>query len=188
MPYFAEPLPSTLSMTTAEEPAVEAMVVQRRILLSFGAIVLMSVVLCGTYIAQKTGAPVTTGAPKIMAAANPPAPLPDSASPYQARKTEAHRVSPPSPLKLDMLATQDAWVEVATDGQAIYAKLVRANQTLSFVASERIRFMTGNAKGLELQFNGKLVDAVASKGSVRTFEFTAAGSRDLNSVQPVRKL
>jgi len=85
------------------------------------------------------------------------------------------------------LATQDAWVEVATDGHLIYAKLVRANQTLSFEAFERIRMLTGNAMGLELRFNGKPVDAMAAKGRVRTLEFTTRGSRDLSSAQPVSK-
>jgi len=99
--------------------------------------------------------------------------------------TELDQDSEPWPLKLDMLATQDAWVEVAADGQLIYAKLVRANETVSFEASKRIRMLTGNALGLELRFNGKPVDAINAKGRVRTLEFTAGGPRDLNSVQPV---
>ena len=101
--------------------------------------------------------------------------------------TEIDQVPIASPLKLDMLATQDAWVEVATDGQLIYAKLVRANETLSFEASKRIRMLTGNVQGLELRFNGKPVAVIDAKGRVRTIEFTGEGSRDLNSVQPVSK-
>jgi hypothetical protein len=186
-------------MMGAAEPAVEPKAFQRRILLSFWAIVLMAVVLCAIYITQKTRLSV---APEVQSAGqamtlnpvngwlnvpDPPAPLPDSASPYLARMTRLAPVSTASPLKLDMLATQDAWVEVATDGQLIYAKLVRANETLSFEASKRIRMLTGNVQGLELRFNGKPVAAIDAKGRVRTMEFTGEGSRDLNSAQPVSK-
>ena len=193
MPFFSQ------LMTTAEDTADEPMVVQRRILLSFVATVLMGVTLCVIYITQKTrvsAAPETRSVQAgvtvkrvngWLSAPNPPAPLPVSASPYKAQMTKVGPVSPLSPLKLDMLATQDAWVEVITDGHLIYAKLVRANQTLSFEAFERIRMLTGNAMGLELRFNGKPVDAMAAKGRVRTLEFTTRGSRDLSSAQPVSK-
>ena len=197
MPYRLETLSLTQHMTAAAEPAVEPKSVQRRILLSFWAIVLMAMVLCAIYITQKTrsfvapeaqsaGGTITMKPVGWLNAPDPPTPLPDSASPYLARMTEVDQVPIASPLKLDMLATQDAWVEVATDGQLIYAKLVRANETLSFEASKRIRMLTGNVQGLELRFNGKPV-AADTKGRVRTIEFTGEGSRDLNSAQPVSK-
>ena len=180
----------TQSMTTAEEPAGEAGVVQRRILLSFSATVVLALILFGTYVARKTGVVVaaeTKPVRKILAVSDPPAPLPDSASPYQAPIAAMNPVSPRSSLTLDIVATQDAWIEVSTDGQRICAKLLRANEIISFVASERIRMMTGNTKGIEVRFNGKPVEAIDAKGSVRTIEFTVEGSRDLNSFQSVSK-
>jgi hypothetical protein len=76
-----------------------------------------------------------------------------------------------------MLATQDAWVEVETDGAITYAKLLRSEQSVSFEASERIRMLTGNAPGLEVRFNGEPVAASNAKRRVRTLEFTSEGLR-----------
>ena len=96
---------------------------------------------------------------------DPPSPLPFDAE-DQPAKAEAPKAPP---LKLDLKATQDAWVEVVTDRQPAFAKLLRAGQTLSFEASESIRLITGNAAGLQLRLNG---EPVAAQGSVRTIEFT----------------
>lgn len=117
---------------------------------------------------------------------DPPQPLPDSASPYWAEiapQTESEPASEPaaSLLKLEIAVTEDAWVEVETDGQPSYGKLAHAGQTLSFQASERIRLMTGNAPGLDLRFNGEPVSSDGATGKVRAFEFTSAGTQLLKS-------
>jgi hypothetical protein len=83
------------------------------------------------------------------------------------------------PLRLDIIARQDAWVEVETDGTPICKKLIRAEQTESFDATERIRMMTGNAPGLDIRFNGTKV--AAFKRRIRWLEFTKEGARDVSS-------
>src|SRR5262245_53092430 len=178
-------------MMRAEGREYEPGTVQRWILLSFCATVLMAVGLCVVYFAGRTssGSDTSRGAKlvvswRMVSLPDPPAPLPASASPYLAAgATNAARTH--SPLKLEMTATEDAWVEIETDGRVSFAKLVRAQQMLSFEASERIRMLTGNAPGLELLFNGEPVAANRAKRRVRTLEFTREGPRDLNPGQPV---
>jgi hypothetical protein len=157
----------------AEERELEPTVIQRRILLSFYATLLAGVFLCVAYLAGRTvpAAAAKTEKPwLVVSVPNPPVPLTE---PADAGNDGPKR----SPLKLDILATKDAWVEVEADGQAIYANLVLAEQSLSFEASERIRFKTGNAPGLELHFNGVPVVANGVNRFVRTFEFTNEGTR-----------
>jgi len=120
-----------------------------------------------------------------MSIPNPPRPLPDNASPYWTlitAETQNEPAAPVSALKLDLVATADAWVEVETDGQPSYAKLVHTGQTLSFEASESIRLATGNAKGLDLRFNGESVTNEGATGRLRTLEFTTAGVRLMKGV------
>jgi hypothetical protein len=112
---------------------------------------------------------------------NPPAPLAEPASPYQVEKITGGKIFP---LNLDLVATEDAWIEVETDGRVTFKGLVRATQKLSFDASQRIRIMTGNAPGLQLQFNGTLIVA-GTRRRVRTIEFTSGGVRELNSAAAV---
>jgi len=179
-----------------EEPESDQTVIQRRILLSFCATVFLGVILCVTYLAQRT----MSQAPRQAVASNttavshwtvlllpaPPAPLPDSASPYAAEVAAVTPSPAPAPLKLEMSATEDAWVEVETDGHVTFAKLVRAEQTVSFEAVNRIRMSTGNALGLELRFNGEPVRLTSSR-RVRTLEFTSDGPRAPQSNPPAAK-
>jgi hypothetical protein len=116
----------------------------------------------------------------VISLPDPPSPFPASASQAIPEIVAENRDSRHSPLKLDMVATQDAWVEVETDGNITYAKLLRNEQTLSFEASERIRMSTGNAPGLQVKFNGELVAASDAKRRVRTLEFTSEGLRGAN--------
>jgi hypothetical protein len=195
-------------MLRDEESEFEPMVVQRRIFLPFWATVLTGVLLCTAYLigrapsfalsrSQGTG-PTDRGTEILISTAhersvvvllpNPPAPLPDSTSPYQPELATKATGWKHFPLKLDMVATQDAWVEVETDGHVSYKNLVPAGQAFLFEAFERIRMMTGNAPGLELRFNGEPVAATGAKRRVRTIEFTSEGARDLNSGHRSRSL
>ena len=174
---------------TAEYDQVEPVDIQRRILVSFCVTVFIGFGLGVVYMAKRfaplPSRPAMNHGWRTVSVPDPPAPLPESASPYASEIPAANQF--PARLKLDMVATEDAWVEVETDGRVTYAKLVRAEQALSFEASERIRILTGNAPGLELRLNGELVAATSAKRRVRTLEFTSEGPRDLNSIQRLSK-
>src|SRR5262245_11987607 len=171
---------------TAEHYEVELVDIQRRIFLSFCATAFIGFGLGVVYVAKRSASLPSRPGPnhgwRTVSVPDPPAPLPHSASPYL---STANQISPR--LKVEMLAIEDAWVEVETGGRVTYAKLVRPAQALSFEASKRIRILTGNAAGLELRFNGEPVVASGAKGRVRTLEFTSGGARDLNSTQLVTK-
>ena len=158
-----------------EETELEPSVLQRRILLSFCATVLAGISLCTLYLSGALRERVDL---VVIALPNPPAPLSETASSHPVEEGAGREVHP---LKLEVVATQDAWVEVDTDGQNKYRRLVRVEETLSFEAFERIRMMTGNAAGLELRFNGKPVSATGAKRRVLTLEFTNEGILEVNS-------
>lgn len=158
-----------------ENAGIEPTIVHRRISLSFCATVLAGISLCTLYLSGALREPVDQ---VVIALPNPPAPLSDAASPYPADDKSSSEVLP---LKLELIATQDAWVEVDTDGHNKYKNLVRGEETLSFEAFDRIRIMTGNAAGLELRFNGKPVAATGAKSRIRTLEFTNEGILEVNS-------
>jgi hypothetical protein len=177
-----------------EEPESEQSALQRKILLSFCATVFLGVILCVTYLAQRTMSHASRAALSSDATPGwnvrflpaPPAPLPDSASPYAAEMAAVAPTPTAAPLKLVMSATEDAWVEVETDGHVTFAKLVRAEQTVSFEATSRIRMSTGNALGLELRFNGEPVRLTSAR-RVRTIEFTSDGPREPQANQSATK-
>jgi hypothetical protein len=116
----------------------------------------------------------------VIQAPNPPG-IPEALLiPRESKLTEEVAAPEASSLKLEMVAKQDAWVEIETDGVPAYAKLVHTDQTLKFEASESIRLKTGNAAGLELRLNGAPVSA--TNGNIRKrsmVEFTSEGTRYL---------
>ena len=207
MPLLNEPIVKTPSTqpTRAEATEPAPMAGQQRILLWFCATVFIGVLLCVAYLARRTPRVAPGAAPATLASAprsgrttrdrtatanpawllvslpDPPKPLPASASPYLAEVDAADRHAP---LKLDLLATQDTWLEVETDGRVAYAKLLHAEQRLSFEASSRIRLVSGNATGLKLRFNGEPVAAAGAEQRTRSLEFTSTGARDLNAALP----
>ena len=183
-----------LSLTQAppapevDELELEHAPILRKVVLSFFASVFLGVILCVVYLTQRTMSHAphpAVAAAKVEAPTNwtvvlappPPAPLPDSASPYAAEIAVAAPAPAAAPLKLVMSATEDAWVEVETDGHVTFAKLVRAEETVSFEAANRIRMSTGNALGLAIQFNGEPVRLTSAR-RVRTIEFTSDGPRE----------
>lgn len=198
-----------LSLTQAppppevEEPELEHAPILRKVVLSFLVSVFLGVILCVAYLTQRTmshrprpvvaavksAPPAAPAAPTnwtVLLLPAPPAPLPDSASPYAAQFAAVAPAPSAAPLKLEMSATEDAWVEVETDGHVTFAKLVRAEQTVSFEATNRIRMSTGNALGLAIRFNGEPVRLTSAR-RVRTIEFTSDGPREPEAGAPATK-
>ena len=117
----------------------------------------------------------------VIQAPNPPA-IPEALMiPRESKLPEAVEAQTAPPIKLEVVAKQDAWVEVETDGSPAYAKLVHADTILSFEASESIRLTSGNAAGLRLRLNGEAVASTSRevRGKVRTVEFDSEGAHYL---------
>jgi hypothetical protein len=192
----ADRIHGSKSTVVAVETQLDATVVQRRIGLLFCATVLAGVILCTGYLtgrATPVNAQRTMEAPGhletlasasrkqwvVVSVPNPPKLPGESVSPSPSNVAATMSNEGRVPLRLDLIARQEAWVEVETDGKPTYKKLIRAEQTKSFDASERIRMMTGNAPGLDIWFNGTTV--ARAKRRMRWLEFTKEGARDLSS-------
>jgi hypothetical protein len=72
-------------------------------------------------------------------------------------------------------AKEAAWVSLTADGKVGIAKLLRAGEKQTIRAGNRIVLITGNAGGVDVSFNGKLLGAVGNEAEVRTLTFTSAG-------------
>jgi len=170
------------------EGEFEPICVLWRKFLPFWVTVLSGILLCIGYLIsfRETGAtgkieeilPAAPAGWVVVSVPNPPAFVRKLASLDELTATAINRQH--LPLSLVVTATQDAWIEVETDGHRANGRLLRAEETALFEASERIRIMTGNAPGLELRLNGAPV-ATAGVRRVRTLEFASEGARDLDS-------
>ena len=78
---------------------------------------------------------------------------------------------------LDVRAKQDCWVAITVDGKSMGNQLMKGSSQQSIHANREIVMTVGNAGGLELYLNGKLLPPQGSTGQKRTLTFTAKDAR-----------
>jgi cytoskeletal protein RodZ len=126
-----------------------------------------------------------TAVPKVMVAV--PAPKPTVAQPAaapisvapdakQAEATETTIASsvPASGYKvlLDLMAHEATWLSVSSDGKPVFSGILKANETKSVGGKQFAKMRVGNAAGLEVRLNGKLLGPLGARGQVLTVLFT----------------
>jgi len=83
----------------------------------------------------------------------------------------------PEPAKIDhvilnLVAKEQTWLSVYSDGKRVYAGVLHANESKAIEGKQFARMTIGNAGGLEVHFNGKTIGALGARGQVRTVLFT----------------
>ena len=79
------------------------------------------------------------------------------------------------PLSLQLKAVEETWVSLEADGQSGKAMLLKPGEEFSVQASNRIRMILGNAGGLDLILNGKVLEKFGKSGEILTLLFTLKG-------------
>jgi cytoskeletal protein RodZ len=72
-------------------------------------------------------------------------------------------------------AREDAWLTVTADNRRIMYGLLPANETRQFHAAQKLVFVTGNAGGVEISFNGSSLGVLGGEGERKQVAFTPAG-------------
>jgi cytoskeleton protein RodZ len=78
-------------------------------------------------------------------------------------------------LSLQLKAVEETWVSLEVDGQSGRGMTLKPGEGISVQASNRIRMILGNAGGLDLVFNGKMLEKFGKSGEVLTLIFTSNG-------------
>jgi transcriptional regulator with XRE-family HTH domain len=89
-----------------------------------------------------------------------------------------------SKLRLDIEATNDAWILVRADGKTIFTGDMSRGERKNFEASDRLQFRTGNAAGIVLRLNGIEIPQLGPEGRVRDIAFDREALASLRAGQP----
>jgi cytoskeleton protein RodZ len=126
--------------------------------------------------------PVPAAVTPAQAAATPvQAAPPPSVSPAAFKKAAAVKaVSTPTPTPdrtflVVVRAKEDAWVSLVADGKTSWEGILRADRQRQVRAGRQVVLTTGNAGGLTVIYNGKVLRTLGSESEVRTLTFTRAG-------------
>ena len=104
-------------------------------------------------------------------------------------KVEAVPVSPPSTqtatvvppeqtaslgpkVLLDLLAREATWLSVSSDGKPVFSGILAPNQSKTVEGKEYAKMRVGNAAGIEVRLNGKLLGPLGHRGQVLVVVFT----------------
>ncbi len=75
-------------------------------------------------------------------------------------------------LVLQVTATESSWIAVDADGKTVMQGLIGPNESKTFKAKEYIDFMTGNARGVVLNLNGRTLKPLGREGEVKSVHLT----------------
>ncbi len=116
----------------------------------------------------KTVTPVRPPQPILAQAAVMPVSVASSTKPEEtdAAATSDYKVM------LDLMAHEATWLSVSSDGKPVFSGILQANQTKSVGGKQFAKMRVGNAAGLEVRLNGKLLGPLGARGQVLIVLFT----------------
>jgi transcriptional regulator with XRE-family HTH domain len=98
------------------------------------------------------------------------APVPKPAQPAEtpdvAAATSAYKVM------LELMAHEATWLSISSDGKPVFSGILEVNQSKTVGGRESARLRVGNAAGIEVRLNGKLLGPLGARGQVLTVLFT----------------
>ena len=112
----------------------------------------------------------------------PPAPQTPIATGKKNSSAGANEQSSSNPAKVSreaftvsVKATEDSWISIVADGKQKMEGILIAEKQQSVKAGKELVLVTGNAGGIEVSYNGKLVAPLGKKQQKRTVTFTPQG-------------
>src|SRR5215831_1404394 len=87
-------------------------------------------------------------------------------------------------LVLSLSATQRTWLSVTSGGKQIFSGVLQPGETKTVSGLEAARMKVGNAGGIEIQWNGKPVGPIGTRGQVKTIVFTPDNLEILEPTPP----
>ena len=88
------------------------------------------------------------------------------------RKTKA---KPENGFRIELTALEATWLSVVTDGREVYSGVLQASDHKVLEGVDEAKIRTGNAGGVEVNFNGRSLGTLGRRGEVRTVLFNKDG-------------
>jgi cytoskeleton protein RodZ len=123
---------------------------------------------------------VSAPSPNIVPPVQAAAPASDSTAVAYKKPADAAPAPTPTPnadrtFVIVVRAKEDAWISLVADGKTSWEGILKANKQRLVRAGKQVVLTTGNAGGIVVSHNGKVLRALGSESEVRTLTFTRAG-------------
>lgn len=172
------PLPGQDNSTWREVPPVELSMrsQRRRIYVSLAGLALMLAACSGIYAWWHARSATVSRVEPNATVARIPVSLASAQTPAQPQPPAV--VAPPQPARpgykvlVDLMAHEETWLSVSSDGKPVFSGILAPNQSKTVEGKEYAKMRVGNAAGLEVRLNGKLLGPLGHRGQVLIVVFT----------------
>jgi cytoskeletal protein RodZ len=90
----------------------------------------------------------------------------------EAERTSFEPAPPGYKVMLDLQAHEATWVSVSSDGKPVFSGILQPNQSKSVGGKQSAKMRVGNAAGIDVRLNGKLLGPLGARGQVLVVLFT----------------
>jgi cytoskeletal protein RodZ len=126
--------------------------------------------------APPASTPVAVEAPKVPTTVPPQAETPPPAS-AEPPVTPIDTAAPKGSQRLIVRAVEPTWIRVQTDDGRVAEELLPVGATREWTSAKRFVVTVGNAGGIEVELNGRLLPPLGARGAViQRLELPQAGS------------
>jgi cytoskeleton protein RodZ len=137
-------------------------------------------------VAQRT-APVAT----VSGAA--PSPVPSGEQPevqqgVQPVAQTAVQTGEASGVVLKLSATERTWLSISSNGKEIFAGVLQPSESKTLTGLDRATMKVGNAGGIDVLWNGKIISPLGTRGQVLTIKITPQDFEIVPPPQPKQEL
>lgn len=102
--------------------------------------------------------------PVAMVSAPLPSVLPEAQAAVQTGEA--------SGVVLKLSATERTWLSISSDGKEIFAGILQPSESKTLTGLDRATMKVGNAGGIEVLWNGKVISPLGTRGQVLTIKIT----------------
>ena len=83
-----------------------------------------------------------------------------------------------SGVVLKLSATERTWLSISSDGKEIFAGILQPSESKTLTGLDRATMKVGNAGGIEVLWNGKVISPLGTRGQVSDDQDHPAGFRN----------
>lgn len=115
--------------------------------------------------------PAHTASPRVQQAAVSSIPAATTAVSLPNDAVQKRVLSNPKVL-VDLVAREATWLSVSSDGKPVFSGTLLPHETKTVAGNQFAKVRIGNAAGIEVRLNGKLLAPLGARGQVLTVLFT----------------
>lgn len=93
-----------------------------------------------------------------------------------------------SGVVLKLSATERTWLSISSNGKEIFAGILQPSESKTLTGLDRATMKVGNAGGIEVLWNGKIISPLGTRGQVLTIKITPEDFEIVPPPQPKQEL